>query len=95
MEDNKIAKQLIQDKKYDECIRIVKNKIIDYIVSLIREKDPDYEYTTIIDLIEMSEQYIGDERKNIARNLEYFSFEEDEIITLTRLLEICEIYNIK
>jgi len=95
MEDNKVTKQLIQDKKYDECIKMVKDKIIEYIIDLIRQKDPSYEYTNIIELIEMSNYYIEDERKYIAKNLEYFSIEEDEIITLTRLLDICDIYNIK
>ena len=95
MEDNKLTKKLIQEKRYGECIKIIKDKIIEYIVSLIRNKDSSYEYTNVIELIEMSEHYIDDERKNIARNLEYFSIEEDEIIVLARLLEICEIYNIK
>ena len=95
MEDNKIIKQLIQEKRYSECTKMIKNKIIDYVVDLIRNKDSSYEYANIIELIEMSNHYIDDERKNIAKNLEYFSIEEDEIIVLTRLLEICEIYNIK
>ena len=95
MEDNKIIKQLIQDQRYSECTKIIKDKIIEYVVDLIRNKDSSYEYTNVIELIEMSNHYIDDERKNIARNLEYFSIEEDEIIVLYRLLEICEIYNIK
>ena len=95
MEDNIVAKQLIQDKKYGECIKLVKDKIIKYVVNLIKKKDSTYEYTNVIELIEMSNYFIDDERKNIAKNLEYFSIEEDEIIVLSRLLEICEIYNIK
>lgn len=95
MEDNRAIKDLIQNKKYKECIQIVKEIVIEYIVNLIKEKDPEYEYTNIIDLIELSEYYIEDERKNIARDLEYFSFEEDSIIVLSRLIDICELYNIK
>lgn len=95
MEDNSIIKEYLEQKKYDECTNILKTKIIDYIVDLIKEKCEDYEYTNIIELIEMSEYYIDDERKNIARNLEYFSFEEKDIDVLERMLEICKIYNIK
>lgn len=95
VEDNIVIKQLLESKKYKECINIIKNKIIEYIVGIIKKQAPYYEYTNIIDLIEISEQYIYDERKNIARNIEYFSFEEDEMVILGRLLEICEIYDIK
>ena len=95
MEDNKVIKELIQEKKYSEAIKMIKDKIIEYVVDLIRKKDSSYEYTNVIDLIQMSNHYIEDERKNIARNLEYFSIEEDKVVVLARLLEICEIYNIR
>ena len=95
MEDNNIIKKYLEEKKYYECSNILKEKIINYIINLIKEKYEDYEYTNIIELIEMSEIFIDDERKNIARNLEYFSFEEKDIDVLERMLEICKIYNIK
>lgn len=94
MEDNKKIKQFLQEKRYKECANILKNKIIEYITSLIKEKNPEFEYTNIIDLIELSEYYIKDERKNIARQLEYFSFEEEDIDVLERMLNICELYNV-
>ena len=95
MEDNKQTKQFIEIKKNKETLSFIKNKIIDYLINIINQKGGDYEYTNIMDLIEMSEQFIDDERKYIARNIEYFSFEEEDIITLSRLLKICETYNIK
>jgi len=95
MEDNRVIKGLIQEKKYSEAIKMLKDKIIEYVVDLIRNKDTSYEYTNVIDLIQVSNHYIEDERKNIPINLEYFSIEEDEKIVLARLLEICEIYNIR
>ena len=95
MEDNKILKELIQKRRYQECIDILKAKIIDYVVDLINDKGIEYEYTNIIDLIQLSECYIDDERKNIAKNLKYFSFNEDKILCIDRLLEICRLYNIR
>lgn len=95
MEDSSIIKKYLEQKKYYECADILKTKIINYIVNLIKEKYKNYEYTNTIELIEMSEYCIEDERKNIARNLEYFTFEEKDIDVLERMLEICKIYNIK
>ena len=95
MEDNNKIKKYLEEKKYYECSNILKEKIINYIVKLINNKYEDYQYTNIIELIEMSEYYIDDERKNIARNLEYFSFKEKDIDVLERMLEICKTYNIK
>lgn len=93
--DNEILKRLIRENKYKESADIIKKKIIEYVVNIIKQKEKDYEYSNIIDLIEFSERYIEDERKHIARNLEYFSFEEDDILRLERLLKICEKYYIK
>ena len=95
MEDNKNISDFLHQKNYKECIKLLKNKIIQYIVKLINENGIEYEYTNIIELIELSEKYINDERKNIAKKIEYFSFDEDESLCLDRLLEICKIYNIK
>lgn len=95
MEDNKKIKQYLKEEKYNECSNILKRKIITYIVNLIKEKYKEYEYTNIIELIEMSNYYIDDERKELAQKLEYFSFEEEELDVLERMLEICKAYNIK
>lgn len=95
MVDSKILKQLIKENRYKESADIIKERIIEYVVDIIKQKEKDYEYSNIIDLIGFSELYIEDERKNIARNLEYFSFEEDDILRLNRMLKICEKYNIK
>ena len=76
--DSNYLKKLLEEHNYQECISILKNKIIQYIVCLIQKKMPSYEYTTIIDLIQLSEICISDERKEIAKHLEYFSFEENE-----------------
>lgn len=95
MEDSALIKSLIQKKEYKECGKILKNRIIDYLVNLINENGVEYEYTNIYDLIDFSEEYIKDERKNIARNLEYFSIEEDDLIFFDRMLNICKEFNIK
>lgn len=93
--DNELLKKLIRENKYKESADILKEKIIEYIVDIIKQTEKEYEYTNIIDLIAFSEQFIEDERRDIARNLEYFSFEEDDILRLDRMLTICEKYNIK
>ena len=95
MVDNEMLKRLIRENKYKESADIIKERIIRYVADIIKQKEKDYEYSNIIDLIGFSELYIEDERKNIARNLEYFSFEEKDVLRLERLLKICEKYNIK
>lgn len=88
-------KEYLSQEKYDKCIEIIEEKIITYIVNLIKEKDKEYRYTNIIDLMNDSEFYLKNESKYIAQKIYSFDTEERDINKLERLLEICEIYNIK
>ena len=87
-------KELIKQKKYDKCLDILEKAIIEYIVNLIKQEKNDFEYTTIFDLIEASDRYIKDERKNIASQIRIYSAQIEDIDNIYRLLGICEDYKI-
>jgi hypothetical protein len=95
MEDNsKKIKQYLLEQKYKECVQIIEKQIINYVVNLIRKKEPTYEYMSLMDLIEDSKIYIEDENKYIAEKIKFADTEED-LIRLERLILLCETYNIK
>lgn len=87
-------KELIKQKKYDKCLDILEKAIIEYIVNLIKQEKNDFEYTTIFDLIEASDRYIKDERKNIASQIRIYSIQIEDIDNIYRLLKLCEDYKI-
>jgi len=87
-------RELIKKQRYDKCLDILENAIIEYIVNLIRQTKNDFEYTTIFDLIEASKIYIKDEKKNIAKQLRIYSKEIEDIDNIYRLLGLCEEYKI-
>ena len=91
LEVNQI-KELIRQNKYDKCLEILENAIIEYIVNLIKLEKIDFEYTTIFDLIEASKIYIKDERKNIASQIRIYSKQINDVDNIYRLLGICEDY---
>ena len=93
LEVNQI-KELIKQKRYDKCLDILEKAIIEYIVNLIRQEKNDFEYTTIFDLIEASNIYIKDERKNIASKIRIYSIHIEDIDNIYRLLGLCEEYKI-
>lgn len=95
MEDNsQKLKQYLAEQKYKECVRIIEKQIINYVVNLIKTKEPSYEYMSLMDLIEDSKIYIQDENKYIAEKIRFADTEED-LIRLERLILLCETYNIK
>lgn len=93
LEVNQI-KDLIKQERYDKCLDILEKAIIEYIESLIREIKSDFKYTTIFDLIEASEVYIKDERKNMAKHIRLYSKQIKDIDNIYRLLHLCEDYKI-
>ncbi len=95
MEDNsQKIKEYLSEQKYKECVQIIEKQIINYLVNLIRKKEPTYEYMSLMDLIEDSKIYIEDENKYIAEKIKFADTEED-LIRLERLILLCETYNIK
>ena len=85
-------RELIKKQRYDKCLDILENAIIEHIVNLIKLEKIDFEYTTIFDLIEASKIYIKDERKNIASQIRIYSKQINDVDNIYRLLGICEDY---
>lgn len=94
MEDNNFKECLLK-KEYNKCSKIIKKKIIDYVVNIIKKYDENYKYTTIEDLIDSSRYYIKSKEKHIAELIEVESFEEEPLDKLERLLKLCERFSIK
>ena len=92
-EINKI-KIYLEKKQYNKCSDLLESLLINYIVNLIKQKNPKFEYTTIFELEEASSKYIEDERKNIAGKIRIHSRQIEPEENIYRLLEICEYYKI-
>lgn len=88
-------RKYINFKEYEKAIIYLEKVIIEYVVNLIKCEKEDFEYTTIFDLIDASDKYIDDKRKNIARQIRNYSKHLDEVDNVYRLLELCKNYNIK
>ncbi len=81
-------KKHLQNGDYKTCADIIENKIIDHIVKLIRQKEKDYEYTNILDLIDISEALLDEENKYIASKIKFFNTEEEDLNRLERLMTL-------
>lgn len=93
MNDNQILRNYIKDKEYSKCIVILKNKIVNYVISQIQLYDNSIEFTTVSDLISMSDFYL--KNSIIARNLQVAVNMENELERIESLLEICKENHIK
>lgn len=92
MEDN-YFKQYLYEKRYSECILILKNKIIKFVVDKIRKADITFEYTTVSSLITASDFYL--KNSIISKQLELALSYPDQLEQLKYILSICETHNIK
>ncbi len=88
-------RKYINFKEYEKAIIYLEKVIIEYVVNLIKYEREDFEYTTIFNLIDESNKYMKDERKNIASQIRNYSEYLDELDNVYRLLELCKYYNIK
>lgn len=93
MQDNEILKNYIKEKKYSECIAILKLKIVYFVVNAIKQKDRSFDYTTVSDLISASNFYLND--SSIAFELDQALVQETPLKQIEALLEICEEKSIK
>lgn len=93
MKDSQILKNYIKDKEYAKCIAILKNKIVNFVISQIQLYDNSIEFTTVSDLISLSDFYL--KNSIIARNLQVAVNMENELERIECLLEICEENHIK
>ena len=83
----------MKDRKYTECVSILKNKIVSFVIDKIKSKDNTIEFTTVSDLISVSEFYLGD--STIARALQNALIQENVLEQINYLLSICENNGIK
>ena len=93
MQDNEILKNYMKERKYAECIAILKLKIIYYIINAIKQKDSSFDFTTVSDLISASNFYLND--SSIAYRLDNALIEETPLKQIEALLNICEEEKIK
>ena len=87
LQNNQILINYMKDRKYTECVSILKNKIVSFVI------DNTIEFTTVSDLISVSEFYLGD--STIARALQNALIQENVLEQINYLLSICENNGIK
>lgn len=93
LQNNQILINCIKDRKYTECVSILKNKIVSFVIDKIKSKDNTIEFTTVSDLISVSEFYLGD--STVARALQNALIQENVLEQINYLLSICENNGIK
>lgn len=93
VQDSDILKTYIKEKRYDDCIYYLKKKIISYIIKNLQKKDSSIQYTTVSDLISLSNFYLNN--SSIALCLEQALREKNSLEQIKNLLNICETYKIK
>lgn len=93
MSDNLILKNYIKEKKYTECVTILKNKIVTFLINQIQAKDTTIQFTTVSDLITLSNFYL--KNSSIAKNLKTALLMENPLEQIENLLLICEQNGIK
>lgn len=93
MNDNQILKNYIKEKRYAECVAILKNKIVKFVVKQIQNKDNTIRFTTVSDLISASNFYLED--CSIAKSLKTALLQESPLEQIEYLLLICEQNGIK
>ena len=90
--DNQILKNYLLEKRYDECVSILKNKIISFLLDKIKLYDETIEFTTVSSLVTTCDFYFHD--SSIARQLEIALIQNTALEQLQNLLFICEQYDI-
>ena len=93
LQNNQILANYMKDRKYTECISILKNKIVSFVIDKIKSKDSTIEFTTVSDLISISEFYLGNSQ--IASGLQNALIQENVLEQIDYLLRICENNSIK
>ena len=93
LQNNQILINYMKDRKYTECVSILKNKIVSFVIDKIKSKDSTIEFTTVSDLISISEFYLGNSQ--IASDLQNALIQENVLEQIDYLLRICENNNIK
>ncbi len=83
-------KKLFHEKKYSKCISILEDLIIKEFVLKIKVQCSNYKYTTILDMLDVSDKFFDKQTKWLF--IQYFNLLhediDDEYIHLDYLLEI-------
>lgn len=92
MNENKInLKEAFHKKDYFSCIQLLREEIKKQLIEKIQEKNPDYKYSSIIQLKEYALRYLSEEDQDIALKFYYLSYEEfSEKSELNELLNMYE-----
>ena len=76
-------------KDYDKCIEMLRKEIISFLTNKIKEKNQNYQYTTISSLKEDCFKYLSNTEQEVVVELYGFSFtDESADFKLSRMLEI-------
>ncbi len=67
--NKELFKYNLKNKKYNECIDILRKEIINKLVNAIKEKETFFTYTTTMDLYNKSKKYLCNEQIKIAHEL--------------------------
>lgn len=91
MIDKDNLKSYLDDKDYSKCIVILFDEIKSILISKIKDKNPDYVYTTIGDLKNKSIRYLSTDLQSYAIAIYTLVMQpEDEAFELSLLLNIYE-----
>lgn len=80
-----------KQKRYDECIEILNNKIIKLFENKIKNINPKFKYTNIIDLIDEAKKYL-DTNDNLLLK-EFYILKREECEVEFELYELMKIYD--
>lgn len=79
----------LKNKKFDECIEILRKEIILIITEKIKEKDSYFLYTTSSDLYKKSKKILEPKYTKIAYELYSFDImDENEMYVLDEMLQM-------
>ncbi len=93
VQDNKqLLKNYLIEKRYPECVSILKHKIVSFLINKIKHYDNTMEFTTVSSLVSACDFYL--KNSSIARQLEIALIQDTALEQLQNLVFICEQYHI-
>lgn len=93
MYDNILLKNYMKDRRYADCIALLKKKVVSHVINQLKTHDKSIDFTTVSDLINLSDTYLNN--SEIARSLQIALEQETQLEKIQYLLLICEECNIR
>ena len=85
-----LFKKYLNLQKYDKCIEMLQNEIIENIEKDIKAKNSSYIHTNIFDLIRICEHYSLDRYVEILKNLyNIVNGTLEDMVKISLLMELC------